>query len=172
MSARGNVRRLATCVAIASLAGTIVIVTPASAVPRSKSAPTTTGVQTRLNWSRCFSDVTAETATPYQCAIAQVPLDYDSPSGAAVQLAVVRIPARDQAHKIGSIFLNPGGPGGSGVDFALFFGPAAEFFWGPEVRDRFDLVGFDPRGVGRSTALRCFGNLRQSTQALAPFAFR
>jgi pimeloyl-ACP methyl ester carboxylesterase len=166
MSARSCVRRFATGVAIASLAGTVVIVTPASATPQA-----TAGVQTRLSWSRCFADVTAETETPYQCAVAQVPLDYDAPSGAAVQLAVVRIPARDQAHKIGSIFLNPGGPGGSGVDFTLFFGPAAEFFWGPEVRDRFDLVGFDPRGVGRSTALRCFGNLRQSTQAFSPFAF-
>jgi len=168
MSARSCNRRFATGVVIAMLTGTVVV-SPASASP--PSAQASAGVQTRLNWSRCFGNVTAETATPYQCATAQVPLDYDSPSGAAVQLAVVRIPARDQAHKIGSIFLNPGGPGGSGVDFALFFGPAAEFFWGPEVRDRFDLVGFDPRGVGRSTALRCFGNLRQSTQAFAPFAF-
>jgi pimeloyl-ACP methyl ester carboxylesterase len=107
----------------------------------------------------------------YECATAGVPLDYDRPNGPAVQLAVVRIPARDPARRIGSLFLNPGGPGGSGVDFALFFGPFAELFWGAEVRDRFDIVGFDPRGVGRSTALRCFGNLRQSTAVFAPFPF-
>jgi pimeloyl-ACP methyl ester carboxylesterase len=148
-----------------------VVVTPSSASPPSAKGPLATGVQTRLAWSHCYGAVTAETGTAYQCATAQVPLDYDAPNGAAVQLAVVRIPARDPAHKIGSIFLNPGGPGGSGVDFALGFGPAVEFFWGSEVRDRFDIVGFDPRGVGRSTALRCFGNLRQSTQVFAPFAF-
>jgi pimeloyl-ACP methyl ester carboxylesterase len=163
-TSRGACHVVATGVSVAVLTATVVVVPATSAAPP-------TGVQTRLNWSPCFGNVTAETATPYQCAIAQVPLDYDSPSGAAVQLSVVRIPARDQAHKIGSLFLNPGGPGGSGVDFTLFFGPAAEIFWGPEVRDRFDLVGFDPRGVGRSTALRCFGNLRQSTQVFAPFVF-
>jgi pimeloyl-ACP methyl ester carboxylesterase len=126
----------------------------------------------KVSWPPCYQPISAELGGPaYQCATVGVPLDYDRPEGPAVQLAVVRIPARDPARRIGSIFLNPGGPGGSGVDFALFFGPSAELFWGAEVRDRFDLVGFDPRGVGRSTALRCFGNLRQSTAAFAPFAF-
>ncbi len=172
MRARGWIGRLGISVACASLLASAVGVTSTSASPPSPQSPMARGVQTRLSWSRCYRDVSAETGgTPYECSIAQVPLDYDAPNGAAVQLAVVRIPARDPAHKLGSIFLNPGGPGGSGVDFALFFGPFADVFWGPEVRDRFDLVGFDPRGVGRSTALRCFGNLRQSTQALAPFAF-
>jgi hypothetical protein len=46
----------------------------------------------------------------------QVPLDYDQPNGATISLAVVRLPASDPAHRIGSLFLNPGGPGGSGVD--------------------------------------------------------
>ena len=170
MSARSCHRRFATGVAIALLTGTVVALAGVS-VPPSAKASASTGVQTRLNWSRCFAQRHCghRDAVPMRHGAGST--DYDSPSGAAVQLAVVRIPARDQAHKIGSIFLNPGGPGGSGVDFALFFGPAAEFFWGSEVRDRFDLVGFDPPGVGRSTALRCFGNLRQSTQAFAPFAF-
>ena len=139
-----------------------------SAAPASKPAPPSTA---RLNWSPCFRDISAFTETAYQCSLANVPLDYDSPNGASIGLSLVRIPARDPAHKIGTIFLNPGGPGGSGVEFALFFGPAVEFVWGNEVRDRFDVVGFDPRGVGRSTALRCFGNLRQSTRVFAPFAF-
>ena len=75
------------------MTATVVVVTPASALPPSTKAPVTTGVQTRLAWSRCYRDVTAETGAAYQCATAQVPLDYDSPNGAAVQLAVVRIPA-------------------------------------------------------------------------------
>src|SRR3954465_14722391 len=66
------------------------------------------------------------------------------------------------------LFLNPGGPGGSGVDFTLFAGPA---LFTPEVRARFDLVGFDPRGVLRSSALRCFGTPKQWHASLTPFAF-
>jgi pimeloyl-ACP methyl ester carboxylesterase len=57
------------------------------------------------------------------------------------------------------------------VDFALFFGPAASLFLGEQIPQRFDIVGFDPRGVGRSTAIRCFGNERQAVQAFAPVAF-
>jgi len=163
------VRRLVGIGVGLALAGSVVLVAPAaSAAPSANPAPSSAP---RLNWSPCFHQISAFTETAYQCALANVPLDYDSPNGAAVGLSLVRIPARDPAHKIGTIFLNPGGPGGSGVEFALFFGPAVESVWGSEVRDRFDVVGFDPRGVGRSTALRCFGNLGQATRAFAPFAF-
>ena len=72
---------------------------------------------------------------------------------------MVRLPALDPQQRLGSLFLNPGGPGGSGVDFAVFGGP---FLYSRELRSRFDLVGFDPRGIGRSTALKCFGNLDQA----------
>ena len=136
-------------------------VAPATAAPAASS----------LNWSPCYQDVGAETGVTYQCATLQVPLDYGTPAGGSVQIAVVKVPARDPEHRIGSLFLNPGGPGGSGVDFALFFGPFAGELLGEDVRDRFDIVGFDPRGVGRSAALRCFGNLKQSTRVFAPFAF-
>jgi pimeloyl-ACP methyl ester carboxylesterase len=95
-------------------------------------------------------------------------LDYNNPGRAAISLAVIRLPATDPAHKIGSIFFNPGGPGGSGVDFILGAGP---YLYTPEVRARFDLVGFDPRGIARSTALRCFGNPSQWTGYFTPFAF-
>ena len=161
-------RLVATGVGLA-VAWSIVLVAPeVSAAPGAKPAVSS---PERLNWSPCFRDVSAFTETAYQCGLANVPLDYDAPNGASIGLSLVRIPARDPANKIGTIFLNPGGPGGSGVEFALFFGPAVEFIWGSEVRDRFDVVGFDPRGVGRSTALRCFGNLQQSTRVFAPFAF-
>ena len=104
---------------------------------------------------------------PFQCGTLQVPLDYDQPNGTTISLAVVRLPATDPAHRIGSLFLNPGGPGGSGVDYTVFAGPE---LYTPEVRARFDLVGFDPRGIARSTALRCFGNPRQWEPAFTPFA--
>ncbi|MDH3306550.1 MAG: alpha/beta hydrolase [Acidimicrobiia bacterium] len=124
-----------------------------------------------VNWSTCFRDVGAAFGVGYECSVVNLPLDYDRPNGATIGISVVRLPATDQANKIGSIFLNPGGPGGSGVEFALFYGPFAEFVWGPEVRARFDIVGFDPRGIGRSTALKCFGNLGQAVQVFSPFAW-
>ena len=68
----------------------------------------------------------------------------------------------------GSLFINPGGPGGSGVDFAVF---AAPFLFTQDVRDRFDIVGFDPRGIFRSKMLRCFGNPKQWGPYFTPFTF-
>src|SRR5438094_10455367 len=62
-----------------------------------------------LDWSDC--------AGGFQCATAAVPLDYGRPHGQTISLALVRLPASDPAHRIGSLFLNPGGPGGSGVQF-------------------------------------------------------
>jgi pimeloyl-ACP methyl ester carboxylesterase len=134
---------------------------PAGAAPNEPGLP----------WSECYKQLGAEFGVTYECVSVNVPLDYDRPNGATIQLAVVRLPATDPEAKIGSIFLNPGGPGGSGVDFALFFGPFADFLWGPEVRARFDIVGFDPRGVQRSTPIRCFGTLDQALAVFPPVAF-
>lgn len=127
----------------------------------------------KLNWSECYKDIAAQFAqfgTRYECAQANVPLDYDRPNGAVISLALVRLRASDPDVYRGSLFLNPGGPGGSGVNFALFFGPFAPFVLGP-VANQYDIVGFDPRGIGRSTALRCFGNLNQAVQAFPPVPF-
>lgn len=117
----------------------------------------------RIAWSSCYSRI-----GPFQCGNLQVPLDYDQPNGPTISLAVVRLPATDQAHRIGSLFLNPGGPGGSGVVYTVFAGPS---LYTDEVRARFDLVGFDPRGVTSSTPLRCFGTDRQWGPFFLPIAF-
>jgi pimeloyl-ACP methyl ester carboxylesterase len=117
----------------------------------------------KIAWSKCYPQF-----GPFQCGTVQVPLDYDNPNGATISLAVVRLPATDPAHRIGSLFLNPGGPGGSGVDYTVFAGP---FLYTDEVRAKFDLVGFDPRGTNRSTALRCFGNDKQWGPYFTPFSF-
>ena len=98
-----------------------------------------TGGSAKIAWSKCYAK-----QGPFQCGTVQVPLDYDQPNGPTISLAVVRLPATDQAHRIGSLFLNPGGPGGSGVVYTVFAGPS---LYTDEVRARFDLVGFDPRGV-------------------------
>lgn len=118
----------------------------------------------KIAWSPCYR----EFGYPFECGTVRVPLDYSNPSSATISIAVVRLPAGDPAHKIGSIFFNPGGPGGSGVDFLLFAGP---YMYTEEVRLRFDLVGFDPRGIARSTALRCFGNPNQWQGYFTPFSF-
>ncbi|RJF40371.1 alpha/beta hydrolase [Actinomyces sp. 2119] len=84
-----------------------------------------------------------------ECATVQVPLDYDDPSGQTIDLALKRLPASGQSQ--GSLFTNPGGPGGSGVELI----DAAEGYFSEDLRQAYDIVGFDPRGVGQSTPLEC-----------------
>jgi pimeloyl-ACP methyl ester carboxylesterase len=128
----------------------------------------------KVAWSPCYQDLSANQYPgleyEYQCAQVNVPLDHDQPNGAAIALALVRIPASDPDVYRGSLFLNPGGPGGSGVNFALAFGPIAQFFVGP-VATQYDIVGLDPRGVGRSTGLRCFGTTVQAAETFPPVPF-
>jgi pimeloyl-ACP methyl ester carboxylesterase len=92
-----------------------------------------------------------------QCATVPVPLDYAHLDGPTISIALIRFPASDQAHRIGSLFINPGGPGGSGVQTVRAGGPAFDQLFG----GRFDIVGFDPRGVGASTSVRCFTGAQQ-----------
>lgn len=94
----------------------------------------------------------------YECATIHVPRDWQAPEDSGTfELALIRIRSDRQRDRIGSLVLNPGGPGGSGIEAAvlLSFGP---LFGGlPDtVTERFDVVGFDPRGVGRSSPVRCF----------------
>ncbi|MBO0704655.1 MAG: alpha/beta hydrolase, partial [Candidatus Dormibacteraeota bacterium] len=89
--------------------------------------------------------------TQLECATLQVPLDYANPRGGTLGVAVARLPATDPKRRVGSLVVNPGGPGASGVDFVR----DSRSQFPQEVRDRFDIVGFDPRGVGRSEQLRC-----------------
>jgi len=98
-----------------------------------------------LAWSPCTQDATA------QCTTLQVPIDWADPYSAKVGIAVARRPATDAATRIGTLVVNPGGPGGSGVDFAV----GSTYFFSDAVRRRFDIVGFDPRGVGRSNPVQC-----------------
>src|SRR5205814_8499295 len=126
-------------------------------------SPSAVAAPTRIAWSPCHRDL-----GPFECGTLQVPLDYDRVGGGTISLAVVRLPATEPARRIGSLFLNPGGPGGSGVDFVR---AAADVLFSDEVRARFDLVGFDPRGIIRSTPLRCFDSLEQAFAVLPPFAF-
>lgn len=90
-----------------------------------------------------------------QCARLRVPLDYARPDGPQIVVTAVKRPADDPASRIGPLVINPGGPGASGIAFLR----QATLTMPPEVLRRFDLVGFDPRGVGRSTPVDCGDSL-------------
>ncbi|MBE6476331.1 MAG: alpha/beta hydrolase [Actinomyces succiniciruminis] len=85
----------------------------------------------------------------YSCAYVTAPLDYDDPDGQTIDLAMKRRAATDDA--IGTLFINPGGPGGSGVDLV----ESAKGYFSDELIASYDVIGFDPRGVGNSTAIDC-----------------
>lgn len=93
----------------------------------------------------------------FDCATVAVPQDWDRPqSPERFELAVVRARSTRQHDRIGSLLINPGGPGGSGVEAAVFLALGPILGGLPDaVTERFDLVGFDPRGVGRSAPVEC-----------------
>jgi pimeloyl-ACP methyl ester carboxylesterase len=102
--------------------------------------------QQKLDWSKCYDY--------FDCAELRVPIDYDDLSVGTFRLSVLRAGALDQKNRLGSIVVNPGGPGGSGVDYAY----NAEYIFSPEITDRYDIVGFDPRGVAESEPIYCFSD--------------
>lgn len=106
-----------------------------------------------LDWQPC-----GPSSPGKLCATATVPLDHDQPRGPTTQLALAKVPASDSAGRIGTVFVNPGGPGGSGVGMVLSdFGDLLS----GNLAGRFDVVGFDPRGVGASDPLHCFDSAEQ-----------
>ncbi|MFF0391863.1 alpha/beta hydrolase [Kitasatospora sp. NPDC004615] len=144
MARRGRVAwRLGAGAAVAALLGATA---PAEAV--AATVP-------RLAWAAC--------AEGFECATARVPVDYRDPRGAGLDLAVIRHPAGDPAHRIGSLFYNPGGPAVPGT-MAL---PLVLDRFPEEVRERFDIVSFDPRGSGGSAPVQCFDNPADEQALLA-----
>jgi pimeloyl-ACP methyl ester carboxylesterase len=97
----------------------------------------------KLKWSTCYED--------FECTDLRVPIDYADLTVGTFKIAVLRYKAQDPKNRIGSLIVNPGGPGGSGVDYAY----NAEYVFDPDVLDRYDIVGFDPRGVNRSAPIEC-----------------
>lgn len=98
-----------------------------------------------LDWRTCAGG---------DCATVNVPVDHADPDGEQLDIALIRTSTARADERIGTLLVNPGGPGGSGVDLA-------RYLLLPEaVTDRFDIVGFDPRGVGASQALDCHDHLR------------
>ena len=96
-----------------------------------------------LKWSACGEGM--------QCATAIAPLDWSDPAAGNIELALVRQTARS-GNPLGSLLINPGGPGGSGYDFIR---DSVDYATSERLQSSFDVVGFDPRGVNRSTAVTC-----------------
>ncbi|HEV3227372.1 MAG TPA: alpha/beta hydrolase [Acidimicrobiales bacterium] len=95
-----------------------------------------------VQWANCGGRL--------KCATVKVPLDYANPSGPRIDVAINESPARKPSERIGVLLVNPGGPGGSGLDFV-----ASGLDVSATILDRFDVIGFDPRGVGKSSPLQC-----------------
>ncbi|WP_330173729.1 alpha/beta fold hydrolase [Streptomyces sp. NBC_01498] len=125
----------------------------------SSSAPGNLTSQ-KLNWKPCPAPSAAEGGGPapsplpggtkWECASMAAPLDYAKPDGDTIDLALVRGRTSDPGRRIGSLVFNFGGPGGSGVSGLPSFGTDYD-----KLRTRYDLVSFDPRGVGRSDPVEC-----------------
>ncbi len=121
---------------------------PATTSPTARPPSSSAFVPEPLSWERCRDDL--------DCATLVVPLDHDDPDGPTVEVSVARRPASDPDERIGTLLVNPGGPGASGLGFIAEGTPI------PGLDERFDIVAWDPRGVGASSGLGC-------ETAVAPF---
>lgn len=97
----------------------------------------------KIAWSTCNDT--------FQCGTIKVPIDYADLKLGSFKIALMKYRATDQARKLGSLVVNPGGPGASGIQYAF----SAEYIVSPDILARYDIVGFDPRGVGASTSIHC-----------------
>jgi pimeloyl-ACP methyl ester carboxylesterase len=138
--ARRRVAVVSTLTVLVLGAGTSVA---AAGVPAAEPLPSEVPA---LAWAGCGTTAAA-TAAGVECATADLPMDHDEPEGARVQIAVARVPATDPANRIGSVFVNPGGPGGEFMTYLQRSG--AGLF--ADLNARFDIVAFAPRGVAPST---------------------
>jgi pimeloyl-ACP methyl ester carboxylesterase len=162
VSFRGRLHRVPTAIFFAIVAATswLVAVLPSPASQATSPAPSTAlgttalGTTTppvanatppsKLIWRRCVD-------SQLDCTTISVPMSYAQPDGRMISMAVNRLKAANPSRRLGVIFINPGGPGGSGTDFAA----RAESLFSATIRSRFDIIGFDPRGVGRSESIKC-----------------
>jgi pimeloyl-ACP methyl ester carboxylesterase len=153
-SAAGHhARRAARIAALAAAAAVLAACAVPAAAPAAARRPATPSVPA-LAWHPCDGG--------FQCATARVPLSYADPRGARISIAVIRHQASDPARGLGTLFFNGGGPNEQIQGFAADFG---EF---PAVlRERYDIVTFDPRGFGYSTQVRCFPSMAAENKLLA-----
>jgi pimeloyl-ACP methyl ester carboxylesterase len=126
---------------------------PSTTAPSLSTGSTPSPSQTDVSLTRFYSQKPTweNCGGGFACARLDVPLDYGDPGGKTIAISVNRLPAGSRSGKLGALFVNPGGPGASGLDYAR----AGSGIVNKAVLQRFDLVGFDPRGVGASTPVTC-----------------
>ena len=166
----GSPRKRASWIALAAVSGMLApLLVSASSAPGAVAAPVSTGIPAQvaaaadpleafygqqLAWSRCEGGMS--------CAWLTVPLDYAQPAGESIRIRVSKSEATGPAEqRIGSLVVNPGGPGASGLQMPSYLSSLVS----PEVRHSFDIIGFDPRGVGDSAPVTCMTG-RQTTRWL------
>lgn len=139
---------LAGATAAAFLAAAALTPSTASAVsqPAASKDPLRRYTQQEPRWQRCD----AQSPAAYQCARLKVPLDYGDPGGKEIDIAVSRLKASSTKERRGVLLLNPGGPGGPGLNL-----PVEPLGLPEAVKSRYDLIGFDPRGIGQSSPVSC-----------------
>ncbi|WP_371639811.1 alpha/beta hydrolase [Streptomyces virginiae] len=162
--------RVRTAIATGAAAGTLLLASLGAAPPPTPTpnptrsptpAPTTPAPSgdhdplarfhsQRVRWGDCPDE---PVPPEMRCAVVEVPLDYAAPGKGTVQVALGRIPATDPDRRIGSLLINFGGPGASGMT-----GLAADPKSFADLGERYDLIGFDPRGVGHSDPVSCAGS--------------
>ena len=141
------------------VAGILVLVTlvlvacTRNSPPTSHSTPSLT-TASKIAWSDCGGG--------FQCGTLQVPLDYQNPTARTITLALIRKPATNNSARIGSVLVNPGGPGESGIDWLR--GDLTSL---TNLNKRFDLVAWDPRGVGGSTPVTCLSGPQEDAYLAA-----
>ncbi|MFF4763284.1 alpha/beta hydrolase [Streptomyces sp. NPDC001292] len=145
---RSALRRIAARGTAMAVGAAMAVTTGLAAAPAVHASPSATGA---LRWAPC-DDPEKPGA---ECATLSVPVDWAHPNGPRLDLAVARRKATDPGARVGSMVFGPGGPGDSGVEMVV--GRISRF--SPEVRRRFDIVSFDPRGVGGSNPVTCSGDL-------------
>ena len=128
---------------VLAIAGFAVTTWLAPAPGAAQQAP----AQQLSEWSGCGNG--------WECATLTVPLDYDDPNGPTMDIAISRRPAGNSGERIGILLTNPGGPGGEGIGYARSWARTLD----SDITDRFDIIGFDPRGVGASEPLQCGQNV-------------
>jgi hypothetical protein len=131
---------LAKGVPLLALAALSVLLALPSAAPAGVRVPT-------LDWAPCPD------RERFDCATARVPLDYRNPGGSRIRLAVIRHRATRPSRRIGTAFFSPGGPAAAKPLFAAVVEGLL-----PAVRKRFDVISWDPRGLGESSAVTCFAS--------------
>ncbi|MER5639805.1 alpha/beta hydrolase [Kitasatospora sp. NPDC002227] len=138
-------RRTIPALTVGAVAAVLAGLTPATA--SAAGDPLQRYDRQRLRWERCDPGKPAT----FECAKVKVPLDYGDPGGRQLDLAISRVKAGKPQERHGVLLMNPGGPGGPGLTLPVDLAPVLP----AQVREQFDLVGFDPRGVGRSSPIGC-----------------